>query len=220
MYYSRLRFVDRLLPLLDAAAVTPSSAPATVVSIYAGGMEDVKKNLYLDDLALRDPNHYSYMPMRNHILHMKTMVFETLAERHPGVAFIHLYPGVVVTPGFDKNPMPLWFRATWKIVAPLAKIVFLKSDEVGERMMSFITSERFVGSVWAGQEKVNGGSVASAKATTGRVGGGAYAAKYTGEEYGTTDHYNELRAKGFQNKAWEHLMMAFKEIGDGRAFKG
>ena len=219
MYYSRLRFVDQLLPLLDAATTGHSSTSAKVISVYAAGMEDAKKNLYLDDLALRDPDHYSYMPMRNHVLHMKTMLFKTLAERHPGVAFIHLYPGLVVTPGFKKNPMPLWFRVVWQIVSPLAKITFLEPDEVGERMMSFITSGRFVGLAWSEHAEVNGNSITAAKATTGKIGGGAYAAKYTGEEYSTTSHYDELRSEGFQTKAWDHLMTAFKEIGNGRKFQ-
>lgn len=219
MYYSRLRFVDRLLSLLDVAAKGPPLFSATVISVYAGGYEDEKKNLYLDDLSLRDPKHYSYMPMRNHVLHMKTMAFETLAEKHPGVAFLHLYPGLVVTPGYKKNPMPLWFRASWKVLSPLAKATFVKPDEIGERMMSFVTSERFASSASAEREKANGGGVTPAKASTGKIGGGAYVAEYKGEERGTTKHYDELRAKGFQKQAWEHLMLAFKEIGEGRTFK-
>ena len=48
MYYSRLRAVLNLVPLL-----TKSALPAAVVSVYAAGMEG---KLYPDDLSLRNLN--------------------------------------------------------------------------------------------------------------------------------------------------------------------
>lgn len=56
-YYSRFRIINKLMPLL-----LKSKVPATIVSVYAAGME---KKLFLDDLSLRDLSHYSYTQARS-----------------------------------------------------------------------------------------------------------------------------------------------------------
>jgi hypothetical protein len=88
MYYSRMRAITKLLPLL-----LKSKLPATVVSVYAAGMEG---KLYPDDLSLRDQKHYSYLQARSHMNYMHTLFMETLAEQNPGkLSLIHIFPDLV-----------------------------------------------------------------------------------------------------------------------------
>jgi hypothetical protein len=56
MYYSRMRAITQLLPLL-----LKSPLPARVVSVFAAGTE---AKLYADDLSLRDLKKYSYLQAR------------------------------------------------------------------------------------------------------------------------------------------------------------
>jgi hypothetical protein len=52
MYYSRMRIITKLMPLL-----LKPDLPATVMSVYAAGIE---QNLFPEDLSLRSPKRYSY----------------------------------------------------------------------------------------------------------------------------------------------------------------
>ncbi|KAF2153774.1 hypothetical protein K461DRAFT_276826 [Myriangium duriaei CBS 260.36] len=209
LYYSRIRFVHQLLPFLTATPL-PSTR---VISIYAAGLEDPHKNFFPDDLSLRDTRNFSYTATRNHVVHMKTMAFETIAQQYPNVGLVHVFPGLVITPGFDRNPLPWWFRVLWTIFRPIAGWFALKHEDSGEWTLG-LTSDRFGR---AGQSKAGG--EAAAESTDGVVGGGAYSAKYNGQVYGNIAVYEGLRKKGFREKVWEHTMSAFKEISEGRVFK-
>nr|POE63172.1 oxidoreductase andh [Quercus suber] len=190
LYYSRIRFVHQLLPFLDAT-ILPS---ARVISVYAGGLEDHKKDFYPEDLSLRDPKKFGFSSARNHVVHMTTMAFETIAQRHPQIGLVHIYPGLVLTPAFKNNPMPVWFKVTYKIVSPLLPLVALKPDVIADWVVGF-TAPRFGGTQETGPLKE-----AAARATTGVEGGGAYSAKYDGATHGGSAAYERLRKDGFQEK--------------------
>lgn len=102
MYYSRLRAITKLLPLLIKAAT-----PATVVSVNAAGAET---KLDPDDLSLRDLNHYSYSQARSYMCYMHTFFMETIAEQHPReLTLLHIFPGLVYGPDFKNPELPVWF---------------------------------------------------------------------------------------------------------------
>ena len=94
-YYSRLRAVQQLLPLLNNAAV-PSPR---VISVLAGGMEGP---LNEEDLDLRGPGNWSYWPASIHSTTMGTLALELLARENPRVSMVHWFPGAVATPGLEK----------------------------------------------------------------------------------------------------------------------
>nr|POF24573.1 oxidoreductase andh [Quercus suber] len=209
LYYSRVRFVYQLLPFLDAT-ILPS---ARVISIYAAGSENPAKNFYPEDLSLRDPQKFGFAASRNHAVIMTTMTFETIAQRHPRIGLVHIYPGLVITPGFKNNPLPWWFKITFKVTSPFLPLVSLKPDVIADWVVGFV-SPRFGGSEET--EKLKGGA---ARATTGVVGGGAYSAKYDGVTYGGSTAYDRLRKDGFQDKVWQHTLSAFEIIKAGRKFE-
>lgn len=209
LYYSRIRFITQLLPLLEASTL-PSSR---VISIYSAGLETATKDRYLDDLSLRKPEHYSFGAVRNHTTHLKTMAFETIAEQHPKVGLIHVYPSLVVTPGFDNNPLPPLIKIGWKIAAPAAKLFSVKPEEIGERVLGFSSAQ------FGGQQETQALKAGVAVSTKGKVGGGAYSLKHTGQVNEVGSIYDKLRASGFKEKAWEHTNSAFKAIEEGTVLK-
>lgn len=197
------------MPLLEASTL-PSSR---VVSVYSAGLETSNKNRYLDDLSLRKPEHYSFGAVRNHTTHLKTMAFETIAEQHPKVGLVHVYPSLVITPGFDNNPLPPLIKIGWKIAAPAAKLFSVKPEEIGERVLGF-SSARF-----GGQQETETLKEEVAVSTNGKSGGGAYSLKHTGQVNEVGPIYDKLRASGFKEKAWEHTNSALKAVEEGTVFK-
>lgn len=209
LYYSRIRFITQLLPLLEASPL-PSSR---VVSVYSAGLETATKDRYLDDLSLRNAEHYSFGAVRNHTTHLKTMAFETIAEQHPNIGLVHVYPSLVITPGFDNNPLPPLIKLGWKLAAPAAKLFSVKPDEIGERVLGF-TSPRF-----GGEQETETLKTDVADSTNGKVGGGAYSLKHTGQVNEIGPIYEKLRSAGFKESAWKHTNSAFQAIEEGTVFK-
>src|SRR5438552_18084960 len=90
-YYSRLRFVYNLLPLLS------SSHNGRVISILAGGRE---RTIDLTDLEVR--NNYSMVKVAQSAATQTTLAFEEFATSYPSVTFCHVYPGFVNTGQLDR----------------------------------------------------------------------------------------------------------------------
>lgn len=141
------------------------------------------------------------------------MAFETIAEKHPKIGLVHVYPSLVITPGFDNNPLPPLIKIGWKLAAPAAKLFSVKPDEIGERVLGF-TSARF-----GGQQETETLETDAAESTNGKVGGGAYSVKHTGQVNEIASIYEKLRTSGFKEKTWEHTSSAFRAIEEGTAFK-
>lgn len=220
LYYSRMRFIANLLPLLLA-----SPLPAHVVSVYAAGKEG---KLFPNDLSLRDPKHYGLANARSHVTYMTTFFMETLAERHRGrLSLVHVFPGLVMTPGFDNDRLPTWFKLMWRWgAAPIVRAFFsVPPRECGERIL-FLATPRFPAR-GTGTATKDGGAAATegdagvAVGTDGKRGSGAYAVDWDGEIIPTTEKaYGKVREGGMARKVWEHTMGAFEEVEAGNVFTG
>ncbi|KAF3931371.1 hypothetical protein ABW20_dc0102908 [Dactylellina cionopaga] len=198
LYYSRIRFILRLMPLLEASTVP---AGAHVVSVYAAGNE---QKLIADDLSLRHPGNYTFNQCRSQVVFMKRAYFAHLAECHPKVSFAHVYPGLVPGPNFTAPTMPLWFRILWvTMIYPLCRIfrVFNMPDDCGDRVVYIGTSERFPSSGAenpAPAERVCEG-------TNGEKGSGAYSLELGGEKSQNNKHWKEADTNGnLASKLVEH----------------
>ena len=220
LYYSRMRFIMKLLPLLLA-----SPLPAHVISVFAAGLEG---NLFPMDLSLRDPKHYSFANLRSHVTYMTTFFMETLAERHPGrLSLVHVFPGVVMTKAFNNPGLPRWFKLTWRLVSPAVRLFSVPGDECGERIL-FLATPRFPareetsgkGTAEGEKTTTSAGDAEIAFGTDGRRGSGAYAVNSDGETTPTKKTYANIRAEGMKVKTWDHTMKAFEEIEAGRVFTG
>jgi hypothetical protein len=205
MYYSRMRAITKLLPLL-----LQSNLPATVVSVYAAGMEKV---IYLDDLSLRDLSHYSYSQARSHMVYMHTLYMETLAEQHPGkLALIHIYPGLVKGPGFDNPEYSLLLRMfmKWIIFPVLGPFIGVPPDECGERMLS-LASAKYPP---RGAKSEEGACVG----TDGKHGSGVYALGAKGDDAINMTAYGRFDKDAIREKVWDHTNKAFEVIQLGNVF--
>lgn len=221
LYYSRMRFITKLLPLLLA-----SPLPAHVVSVYAAGKED---KLFPADLSLRDPKQYSFTNARSHVTYMTTFFLETLAERHRGrLSLMHVFPSLVMTGGFDNEHLPTWFKLIWRwVAAPIVRPFSVPPRECGERIL-FLATPRFPArqTMEGGTSAKDAGATATegdagvAMGSDGKCGGGAYSVNWDGETIPTEKAYKKVREEDLAGRVWEHTMRAFEEIEAGAVFTG
>ena len=137
-YYTRLRAVNNLLPLLSKAP-TPR-----VISIFAGGKE---RGLDLNDLELRNnpPLKLRFSTPTT----MTTLSFEHLAQQYPNVTFCHMYPGFVNTGQLDR--FMLTAKGVWRVPAevarwtlvPLISLLARSVDVAGEIGLFVATSAKY-----------------------------------------------------------------------------
>lgn len=202
LFYSRMRFIQNLTPLLTA-----SPNIAHVISIFAGGFEDAIKpgELPIGTPSKRD---YGVSSVRKHVAFMKTFVFEHLAEQHAGkISFIHIYPGLVDGPVFYSDVNPTWFKILWRILKPLASFYMTSPEVCGEVMLSLATP-RYLAKGEAKSVDVAG---EVAYSTQRELGGGAYGVGMRGDERKDVS-YAEVRKNDTTRKVWEHLIEVFEGI--------
>ncbi|OSX61253.1 hypothetical protein POSPLADRAFT_1058172 [Postia placenta MAD-698-R-SB12] len=90
-YYARWKFVHDLLPLLRAAR--DAGEDARVMSVLAPGTGG---RIDLDDLGLKQ--RYNIARAYRAVPTYNDLMIEAFAEREPGIAFTHAFPGIVRTP--------------------------------------------------------------------------------------------------------------------------
>ncbi|OJZ82075.1 hypothetical protein ASPFODRAFT_51765 [Aspergillus luchuensis CBS 106.47] len=146
-YYSRQIFIRRLLPLLRAAFQpgTDQYIPR-IVNVLGTGVETT--DLYLEDLELKQPGHFSVQSYAHHSATMTSVSLKRLAERpeNSEVVFIHHHPGLVSTEIFKKSWGDQWSED--KVAGgPNAPSNTTRSspEEAGARSMYVITSSQYGG---------------------------------------------------------------------------
>ncbi|KFY81760.1 hypothetical protein V500_11120 [Pseudogymnoascus sp. VKM F-4518 (FW-2643)] len=152
VYYSRILFIQHLLPLLSAA-----EAPK-VVSVQGGGME--RTNVDLDDMDLKKPGNFGVVKAHVQYVGMISTTMEKLATDNPAVTFIHSCPGWVntgnVNRGLDANStIKSWL--VWLILEPLIGLFSFSDEESGQRYLFQSTSAAFGGRgvPWKGKAGIN-----------------------------------------------------------------
>jgi hypothetical protein len=205
LYYSRMRFIQNLTPLLTAAPNT-----AHVISIFAGGFEDSIKPGEIP-IGTPPPASYGITAVRKHTAFMKTFFFEELAEKHAGkISFTHILPGLVDGPTFYSDVNPLWSRILWRVLKPLV-LWYMTAPEVCGEVMLYLATQRYPakGIVKPGGEsKVIGGVAYS---TQRELGGGAYGVGQRGDEMKAVS-YVKVRKIDTAKKVWDHTMETLTEI--------
>lgn len=193
VYYTRIRFIMQLLPLLTA-----SRLPATVVSVYAGSFEDGTK---AGEFPIGCPSDaaYSINTVRKHTSFMKTFLFEELAEQYSGkIRFTHIYPGLVDGPGFTNPEAPTWFKIVWRILKPLMSW-YMTSPEVCGQVMLYLATESYPA------HNSNNPEVGVARSSQGQIGDGAYSVGQRGDSQKGI-MYEKVRQADTRRKIWDHTM--------------
>jgi hypothetical protein len=207
VYYSRIRFIMQLLPLLTASPLS-----GHVISIYAGSMED-GTSAGESPIGCPPPETYGVGGVRKHTCFMKNFMFEEFAERHAGkLSLTHIYPGLVDGPTFYSPDMPTWFRVVWRIVKPLASLYMTSADDCGNVMLYLATSRYPAKGTVEGTGKVLADGVEIAKSTLGEIGGGSYAVGQRGDVVAKTVSYEKARQEGTSKQVWDHTMEILTRI--------
>jgi len=183
-YYSRLRFTQNLLPLLNKAASDPhaegTSKPiARVFSVLGAGLEG---NLNMTDLSLK--NGFTLGSCATHAITMTSLNFDRLAALNPNVHFVQTQPGGVQTNilrDFNRLAQTGAYALSY-----LMKPWMQTQQESGERHTFAATTERYrAGAILLGPK--------SDQTTPGKA-------------------FERLKSDGSQNKVAEHTEKVFKDI--------
>ncbi|KAF5612771.1 short chain dehydrogenase reductase family [Fusarium sp. NRRL 25303] len=146
-YFSRLAFILRLLPRLQAAAESGDTQYAPrIISILGAGNESL--DLFLNDLSLKEPGHFSVPIYARHVATMVTLSMKRLAEE-PGnekIVFIHAHLGRVSTDLVKKSWGDRWDGAVPPAAAPSAmSLSQWTPEEAGEKALYLMTSAEYGG---------------------------------------------------------------------------
>ena len=213
-YYSRMRFIQRLLPLMQAA----SPQLARVVSVLGAG-EESRTSFHLDDLGLKE--NFSLRNAACHAITMTDFFFEELAKKYPTVSFVHAYPGTVKT-GFNKEAGFLMKAATNLAIIVLSPFM-VDIQKSGERHLYAATS-----AAYPAKSGVHGGvkldDQSTIKGSAGEVGSGAYLIGSDGEFRANIKVLEELRKQGAGQKIWDHTVETYEAVTNrqdgGSQYKG
>ncbi|KAF8857528.1 hypothetical protein BDZ45DRAFT_726701 [Acephala macrosclerotiorum] len=183
-YYSRMRLVANLLPLLR------KSPRPRVLSVLSGGKEE---KLQEDDVGLEDPNNYSWNKAISHHATMTTLTFEYLAKNEKGITFMHTFPGLVRTGLFSQ------------VVAP-------ESSGILARVLTAIMSTFGSIFLWlAGASALDCGARQAFILTSDNYGPGAWRIDQNSELVTTPGVLGRYREQGWPEKVWNYNSSVFEK---------
>lgn len=209
-YYARIRWATNLIPQLNAA--TKAGELSRVLTVLAAGSEG---EINLNDLDLR--HGFSLHACMAHCVVMTDFMMEELAKRHPGISFIHSYPGSVKTGIANELTAPI--RLAVKVLYAVMSPWILNLQESGERHLFQITSQCYppVRVTSAGIAVPHGLHII--QGSDGQPGSGAYLLDWDGKPTGDQKIINKYRALGFGKIVWDHTMQMFEQaeqVSSGR----
>lgn len=203
-YYSRIRFVLNLMPLLQRAS--QANELARVITVLAAGSEgDVR----MDDLELK--HNFTLHACLAHCVIMSDFMIEELSKRFPDVSFSHSYPGTVKTGIANEltGPVRLAVKVMYAVMTPW----ILNVQESGERHLFQITSQVYPSRKGAvGIPPVDG--MQAIKGMSGEPGGGAYLLDWDGKAAGDEKVLGKYREIDMGTKVWEHTMAIFERAAE------
>ncbi|EJD39534.1 NAD(P)-binding protein [Auricularia subglabra TFB-10046 SS5] len=180
-YYSRLRALEQLAPLLAAGA-------GRVLSVLAGGMEGPLRE---NDLDLRAPGAWSFWNASVHAATMGTLALERFARANPGLSIVHSFPGPVETPGLERAPK-------FGMSPPNA----ISQADGGALALFLAISDRYA--VHPGLVPVPDG-LDNAKKTSG----GIFLVDAKGESVDNERVLADMRARSVDDIVWKHTQNVF-----------
>ncbi|KAL3443350.1 hypothetical protein BJX65DRAFT_285353 [Aspergillus insuetus] len=204
-HYSRIRFITRLLPLLQAA-----QGHRRVVTVGGGGFEGPLDTS--DFQAL----HIPLEKLRGHLITLITLGLETVAKSAPEVSFIHDYPGAVDTP-LTRTVLSVMNEGAAIDGGSVPDLI--TAEESGERHVYLLTSPRYPAAEGVDDKASLGGQSEVILGTDGKVGSGVYSIGFEGENATpeTLDFLVGLRREGMVERVWKHTEDEFVRITGERA---
>jgi NAD(P)-dependent dehydrogenase (short-subunit alcohol dehydrogenase family) len=199
-YYSRMRFVTNLMPRLKA-----SKSPR-VVSVLLAGYE-----IEIDESDLELPKPCSSIHATKHASTMTSLAMEYLAAKNPSVSFVHVFPGIVKTPLFDRGLGWFFAKIMWMLYWPFS----LSLEHSGHYNVYVSTSPVYPPSTQSNSQDNTTSIIGSGKkciASTGEVGGGCYILNYKGDNAANDRLMEGYRKRGYPHKVWSHTLDVFQSV--------
>ncbi|SPO03700.1 uncharacterized protein DNG_06383 [Cephalotrichum gorgonifer] len=205
-YYTRMRFINKLLPLLTAAAEDTTrdekSRLSRVVSVLDphGPLRTPFGSAALDYADLSLKNTWSVSRCATHATAMTDFYFEGLASKHPRTSFVHSYPSAVATGIMRDMPFS-------KVILKLSSPFLVPLEESGERHLYLATHPSFAPRVEAARAGVD-----AAVGSDGVKGSGSYWANWDDNVFAPKKKLEETRGTGAVEKVTQHTEEVFKRI--------
>ncbi|KAF2856955.1 hypothetical protein T440DRAFT_438155 [Plenodomus tracheiphilus IPT5] len=223
-YYTRMRFISQLQPLLTAAAAatTTTNSPDTTTSPVTPSLSrvlsvlDPRAGLYSapspTDLSLK--HTFSLKKCFIHASAMQNLALYHFSAQHPSTSYIHAYPSGV------ESGVLREFGGEWsgKVLAWVGRLVgscswvFVPQGESGERHLWAATAGAYPTRSGGGQA---GGQDAGAKVAMGSDGvrgSGSYLLNWDGEVVGDSKVAKEMREQGREVEFWRHTEDVFRKV--------
>ncbi|KIO31621.1 hypothetical protein M407DRAFT_241720 [Tulasnella calospora MUT 4182] len=130
-FYSRWKFVDELMPLVEKAAEKGEEARVmTVLNPNDAGSVDVS------DLGRKTTT--SGLSLAKAATAYSNVMIEEYPKLHPNLAFYNIFPGVVSTPNMNAGA---WWSQP--LIAIARMLIMIKPEESGERMLSALLNPEY-----------------------------------------------------------------------------
>ncbi|CAK4030972.1 Hypothetical predicted protein [Lecanosticta acicola] len=199
-YYSRMRCIMGLMPLLTAAS--NDNELSRVITVLAAGSEG---EIRVDDLELR--HNFTLHACLAHCVVMTDFCIEEFAKRFPGTSFSHSYPGTVKTGIANElsGPVRLAVKVLYAVMTPW----ILNVQESGERHFFQMTSSCYPSRNGSAGIPVPKGFSAF-RGSDHRPGSGAYLLDWDGKSAGDESFLQKYREMNLGPKIWEHTMQIFE----------
>jgi NAD(P)-dependent dehydrogenase (short-subunit alcohol dehydrogenase family) len=201
-YYTRMRFVDQLLPLLTTtSAVNTLSRVVAVLDPQPG----LKSAPNFSDLDLK--TNFSLRNCMMHASSMTNLALTRFARQVPGTSFVHAFPMIVDT-GVARDA---WgsFKPVVGFLMGALKPWTVKQEESGERHLFAATAARYAPK-GAGEVKD------AAMGSDGVQKSGSYLVNWNNDILADTKTAKAMRADGAEKKTWDHAEEVFTKIcGEG-----
>ncbi|KAL5087933.1 hypothetical protein Trisim1_007339 [Trichoderma cf. simile WF8] len=209
-YYSRMRFISNLLPLLTSSA--SSSQLSRVMTVLGAG---IGNRMVESDLDLK--SNFSLSNCGAHCGVMTDLMLERFAATWKGTAFVHTAPGVVKTN--LGSGLPTYLRAAFKVAGPLLAPWTVGLHETGERHLFMATSNRYPPSELPNDSRCGAPTEKNgvAEGSDGVRGSGAYLLNWDGQiQKQNRDLLEEYRRTGMAERIWKHTMAVFDSCSKDR----
>ncbi|KAI8937714.1 hypothetical protein NX059_005415 [Plenodomus lindquistii] len=222
-YYTRMRFITNLQPLLTAASL-PQPTTTTTTDTSTQTQPQPQPHQLSRVLSILDPqlglhtapnftdlslkHTFSLRACATHASAMHNLLFHHFSRENPSTSYIHAYPSVVDT-GLMRNLQGWWAPLVKKLFALLGRWVTVPQVESGERHLYAATAGCF-------PARNEGAKAGVAVGSDGEMGSGSYLVNWNGEVFPDRGVARRMREEGREGEVWRHTEEVFGSIcGEG-----
>jgi hypothetical protein len=205
-YYSRMRFITQLTPLLNNASKANNLSRVVNVLDPQAGLR--LGGLDYSDLSLR--HNFSLRKVLYHASAMTNLSITHLATQNPKTSYIHAYPSGVET-GATRELFGRFNDTVMFVLGGLfRRFFFVPQVESGERHLFAATAPRYAPKADGTKTEVVG--------SDGVKGSGGYLLNWNGDILADTKKAQKLRDEGGIDKVWKHTEEVMSTIAESGRF--